>query len=439
MELVESPPYRMSGETTGQCMRRKVPEILKENPGMDEKQAIAIAHSTCAKTAAQKELREHRILEADLRSGTPPWAWATQAGVPIPVELGISLNEFIEDIMLWRNTELVAYEGKVAREVERLWARGTKDMISRMVAEGDALTMASQRQIARMMTMGLTALTNQTLAEVETALVATGRHQQLIAQEIADAFTSFKEMGGAFSQIPTYQVPPYQALGSAMALNATDPNWFMRGLFTDPLIGETGNRAANQILTAFVQGQDVFALARTLERTFGRAKGWGETLARTSIHRISSMYRSELHAKNKDVLKKEMFSATLDSTTCPVCGNYDGKRYDIGTGPMIPAHDNCRCVYIPITKSLRELVGMKPDPREDPMARRTRRSFDGPVAATQTWAQWVKRKNNAQPGFAKKILGASRYKAWTDGEITLKGLTRGGRIRTIKNLGIPRL
>jgi len=44
----KSPACRVSGESESDCVSRKVPEILDENPGMDQDQAVAIAASLCS-------------------------------------------------------------------------------------------------------------------------------------------------------------------------------------------------------------------------------------------------------------------------------------------------------------------------------------------------------------------------------------------------------
>jgi hypothetical protein len=49
-----SPACRQDGETVDECVSRKIPEILDENPGMDHDQAVAIAESMCATACSDK-------------------------------------------------------------------------------------------------------------------------------------------------------------------------------------------------------------------------------------------------------------------------------------------------------------------------------------------------------------------------------------------------
>lgn len=50
MEVKKSPACRKKNETKSECVSRKIPEILGDNPGMSNKQAVAIAESMCSKT-----------------------------------------------------------------------------------------------------------------------------------------------------------------------------------------------------------------------------------------------------------------------------------------------------------------------------------------------------------------------------------------------------
>lgn len=54
-KLTKSPACRQKGETTNECVSRKIPEIMDENPGMSQDQAIAIAESICSKRCKKSE------------------------------------------------------------------------------------------------------------------------------------------------------------------------------------------------------------------------------------------------------------------------------------------------------------------------------------------------------------------------------------------------
>jgi len=65
----KSPACRMEGETIEECVSRKIPEIMHENPEMKRDQAVAIAYSICKKKCGEKCFeKEGRVLSAKNRS-----------------------------------------------------------------------------------------------------------------------------------------------------------------------------------------------------------------------------------------------------------------------------------------------------------------------------------------------------------------------------------
>lgn len=54
--------------------------------------------------------------------------------------------------------------------------------------------------------------------------------------------------------------------------------------------------------------------------------------------------------------KKVMWSAMLESKTCPRCGALDGRVFEINKGPRPPLHHSCRCIMMPFDDR-KEIVG----------------------------------------------------------------------------------
>ena len=131
--------------------------------------------------------------------------------------------------------------------------------------------------------------------------------------------------------------------------------------------------------------------------------------------------------KNARFIAGVRWLATLDSHTCLSCGALDGQAWDLEgdklsgtkldfTAP--PKHWNCRCVLSPIPKI--EFSGG------------TRASSQGPVAATTTFEDFLKRQSEA---FVEKTLGARRAALFLDGRLTLTDLVSGsGRELTLEEL-----
>lgn len=58
----KSPACRQDGETTEECVERKVPELIEE--GMDTDQAVAVANSVCETACDEKDTSSERLVEA---------------------------------------------------------------------------------------------------------------------------------------------------------------------------------------------------------------------------------------------------------------------------------------------------------------------------------------------------------------------------------------
>jgi len=62
---VKSPACRMDGETTEECVERKIPELIEE--GMEDDQAVAVANSVCETACSDKSIEEDGSSESQLR------------------------------------------------------------------------------------------------------------------------------------------------------------------------------------------------------------------------------------------------------------------------------------------------------------------------------------------------------------------------------------
>lgn len=124
------------------------------------------------------------------------------------------------------------------------------------------------------------------------------------------------------------------------------------------------------------------------------------TVVRTALQHVATQARMETLHANADILDGYEWSATLDGRTGEICRSLDGRVFELGKGPLPPAHPNCRSAIVPVTKSFREL-GLDIDdlPPGD------RASIDGPVDGSLSYYEWLKR----QPaGFIEEAIGPTR-------------------------------
>lgn len=106
----------------------------------------------------------------------------------------------------------------------------------------------------------------------------------------------------------------------------------------------------------------------------------------------------------------------MDSKTSEVCQSLDGQVFQIGTGPLPPAHPNCRSTVAAVTKTFREL-GID----VDEMPEGSRASIGGQVNAGLTYFEWLK----TQPAsFVDDALGPKRAALFLKGGISAEEFGR---------------
>lgn len=141
----------------------------------------------------------------------------------------------------------------------------------------------------------------------------------------------------------------------------------------------------------------------------------------TTINHISSVARTEMYKANERLLDGYEWVATLDNRTTLICGSRDGKVYQVGIGPMPPAHWNCRSTTIPATKG--RTRGTRPSVVNGKVEM---------VGAKTTYGGWLKK----QPiEFIEEALGRERALLFKSGRLSLeKFVDPTGRVYTLKQL-----
>ena len=80
------------------------------------------------------------------------------------------------------------------------------------------------------------------------------------------------------------------------------------------------------------------------------------TLVRTYVQSANTGAQEAVFKRNEDVIKGYKRVETLDNRTCRICALADGTVYDLHEErPALPAHPNCRGIWLPVLKSFREL------------------------------------------------------------------------------------
>ena len=230
-----------------------------------------------------------------------------------------------------------------------------------------------------------------------------------------------------------------QSIGSKLAsAGTTSINNIRAGLTQSIIQGEDIRRATNRLIgpvtTAFAN--PAYAPTRLVKGSMERTiRDRAERIARSEILYASNQVARDIYRRNRDVLEGVQFSAALDRRTCLECASLDGTTYNYTeggedhTGPALPLHVHCRCVYFPITLSWKELekqAGVKQD-----VSLKTKGAFINTTANIMTYNDWLKTLSADE---VKDILGPSRYKLWKSGEIKLSQMATSNKILTIDEL-----
>jgi len=145
-----------------------------------------------------------------------------------------------------------------------------------------------------------------------------------------------------------------------------------------------------------------------------------ETNTKTMVASLAETARDATYKANSRLFSGYRYVSTLDGRTCLVCGELDGKKFEtLEEAPQLPAHHNCRCLYIPVIKGMEEF-----DADDE------RASVDGPVPANTTYEDWLKTQRD---DVVRDILGPTRFEMYKNG-VEISSFVSDGRTLTIEQL-----
>jgi SPP1 gp7 family putative phage head morphogenesis protein len=230
-------------------------------------------------------------------------------------------------------------------------------------------------------------------------------------------------------------------------------------------------RIEDQVKIGLVRGEDSDAIARRIVGTValkGRdgalqvTRNNAEAIVRTAVNAFSNTAHEEFLKENSDLFDEEIFVATLDSRTTPLCRSLDGEKYPVGEGPIPPLHFNCRSMRVASING--EALGMRPAkpftermmvqdyakqeglgdissrdklPRGakggyDDYASKRIREMTGQVPAKTTYQDWLSGQSAA---FQNDVLGPTRGKLFRSGGLELRNFVdRSGGTTTLSDL-----
>lgn len=339
-------------------------------------------------------------------------------------------NERLRDAAVSHAVDLQQFANGLVARLIALLNRSDADIMARLQAALDGLT-SPEATVERLeiLLASVRALNFQAYQRVERDL--TGELRALAEAEAGHQLALFEAIlpPQVVAQVGVAAVNVEQAYAAAMA--RPFQGRLLREWAAD--IGEARMvRVRDAVRQGFVQQESVGEIVRRIRGTRARAYADGlleidrrgaEAVVRTAVSHTASVVRDRFFEGNGDMVKAQVWTATLDTRTSDICRLRDGKQYQpvspyrpIGHGlPWLGgpgrAHWQCRSMAVPVLKSWREL-GI---PMDD-MPAGTRASMDGQVPAETTFADWLKRQSAARQD---EVLGPVRGKLMRQGGLTL--------------------
>lgn len=287
-------------------------------------------------------------------------------------------------------------------------------------------------------TPGQRARVEALLREVRAALGALqDRHsaafrERLEALGLVVADTEAKSLAAALEGLETATTTA-PALRAAVNSSPLSVRGAGGGLLLESFIAKWGEanieRIEGVIRRGFYEGQTTEQVVRTLRGTRAANYADGElavsrrharTVAHTALQHVAHVARLETMRANESVIKGYRWVATLDSRTSELCQSLDGRIFELGEGPMPPAHPNCRSTVVPVPKTWEELGIDLPELPEGTRAS-VGASGGGQVSAGMTYFEWLK----TQPAsFVAEALGPTRAKLFLKGGLSAEEFAR---------------
>lgn len=376
-------------------------------------------------------------------------------------------HEQLRDALLRRQIYLLRYSGNLRNRIIKFLNDNEallSDIIkSRLKGEQGLTTVAEYRKLKRVQS-ALTKARMQAWRVVEATLV--DDLAELVGLEAAAAATAVAVA------LPVQVTPVLPPAGQLRAIVTARP--FHGRLLRDHvkhLAREDLARIHGQIQLGMVAGEGSATIAR---RVRGTAELHGvdgitqmtrqqvQALTRTAVMHVSNSGRAAMFRENQDIISGEIFVATLDARTTPVCRANDGKRYKLGKGPQPPLHFGCRSLRVAVldTDTLPERPANPTTEKQlleeftseeglakvtkrgalprgtkgkyDAFARRRKRELIGRVPVDTTYESWLRTQST---GFQEDVLGKTKAKLFRDGKLTLdKFVHRNGDELTLAEL-----
>jgi len=170
-------------------------------------------------------------------------------------------------------------------------------------------------------------------------------------------------------------------------------------------------KVSDAVRIGIVEGETTDQIVRRIKGTRARQYKDGlleasrrdlQTVVRTATAHVADRAANDVWMVNADIIKGVKWVSTLDGRTSPVCRQRDGKIYEVGKAPAIPAHFNCR------SRTIAYLGEFK--------TKGTRASSGGPVPEDTSYGDWLRKQPK---GVQEEVLGVKKAKLFREGGLPI--------------------
>lgn len=371
-----------------------------------------------------------------------------------------TVNEAFFDALVRHQIGLLRLTGSIRAKVLDLLNKSEQDMADKILGRlaGQAPGLDTPSSVKRLQTLlkAVRATRLRSWKQVTEAWVAELR-------EVAKAEPAFVDgLLKTVTPVVLETVLPSAGLLSTLVTSRPFEGKVLRSWARDISRSDL-DRIEGQIRIGMVQGESAAAIAR---RVVGSARLKGRDgvteitrrhaagITRTAVIALSNAAKREFYNANSQYFTQELYVATLDARTTPICRSLDGKTFPVGEGPLPPLHFNCRSVRVALlsasalgtrpmrnfteqqmVREFREREGIPGPASRASLPRGTKGAFDafrqrrireltGTTPAKVTYQQWLGRQSAV---FQDDILGKTRGRLFRRGGLTLdKFVNRAG-------------
>lgn len=263
-------------------------------------------------------------------------------------ELGLLSDQAVSELIKVLRSARAGIVAQIEAEAQGLasiseWTRERNDQISAWIDEVLAGTSASVTSYISEASVGV-ALAS--VATYNSILSFDGKAKAVklvegITREQVKQFFQDQPLGGKLLS---------DWVGNAFSTGARDS--ILDAIREGVVMGEGYRKLVKRVMTAADTGFSITQREAT-------------TLVRTYVQSANTGAQEAVYEQNEGIIKGYKRVETLDNRTCRICALADGAVYGKNEKrPELPAHPNCRGVYVPILKTFRE-IGLNIDELEE--------------------------------------------------------------------------